>query len=290
MAVGALCQRTLAPLLGVGLELLLERRELGKGRIGIGRLVAALPVFATTFEVFGTQLGVTIRAIATPGPIRAPVALRTVTPVGTILTGAAILIVAILIGTNLIRTALIRTCLIRTRMIRTALAMPARPALLPHIRPIRDRSGARHGLTGRRRGRRLGGQLGACAVFSAWMRRRAGARRPPMAPGTFLAPQPPNLDELRFLGHLGRSRWLRLGGCRLVRRRRICLQKDRFCRHRLRHFRIGRNHQGRRRVRVQRRRGCRVGSQVGSRICNRLGNQRDRSSRFGAGCGHGFGC
>ena len=39
-------RRVLSPLLGVGLELLLERRELRKGRIGIGRLVAALPNLA----------------------------------------------------------------------------------------------------------------------------------------------------------------------------------------------------------------------------------------------------
>src|SRR5580692_11509595 len=62
----------LAPLLGVGLELLFERRQLGKGRIRIRCLVATVAVFTAALEVFGTQLGIALGAIAAFGPVRTP--------------------------------------------------------------------------------------------------------------------------------------------------------------------------------------------------------------------------
>jgi hypothetical protein len=62
--------KALMPLLGVGLELLLERRELGKGRIRIRGLVAAIPGLAAALEVFGAQLRIAIGPIAAaPGPL-----------------------------------------------------------------------------------------------------------------------------------------------------------------------------------------------------------------------------
>ena len=119
----------LAPLLRVGLELLLESCELGKGRIRIRGLVAALPDFAAALEVLGAQLGIAIRTIAAPGPFRTPGAIapiRTVTTTGAITASRTILIGAILIGTILIRTILIGA----------PLAMPAWLTVLLRIRSI----------------------------------------------------------------------------------------------------------------------------------------------------------
>ena len=131
------CAR-LAPFLGVGLELLLERRELGKGRIRIRRLVATLPAFAAALEVLGPQLGVALGVIAAAsGPLRTAVALGTAATIGTVL-----------IGTFLMGGILIGTILIGPILIGTSLTMPARLAVLPRLRRIRDLAGARHGLAG----------------------------------------------------------------------------------------------------------------------------------------------
>src|SRR4029077_9161653 len=56
--------RASAGLLGVRLELLLQRRELGERRIRIGLAVAALPAVAAPLDVFRAQRGVAIRPVA----------------------------------------------------------------------------------------------------------------------------------------------------------------------------------------------------------------------------------
>ena len=122
---------SLAPLLGIGFELLLERRELGKGRIRIRRLVAALPAFAAALEILGPQLRITLGAIAAPGPVRTPVALATVAAIRAILIGAS------LIGAILIRAILIRAILVGAILIGPPLTVPAWLAVGPRFRPVR---------------------------------------------------------------------------------------------------------------------------------------------------------
>ena len=72
--------RVLSPLLGVGLELLLERSELGEGRIGIGCLVA-LAAFAASLEILGPQSRITLGPLAvTVLPFRVGHAVRKLFP------------------------------------------------------------------------------------------------------------------------------------------------------------------------------------------------------------------
>src|SRR5438132_11428481 len=70
--------RLLAPLLGIGLELLLERCELCKGRIGVGHLVARVAAVAAALDVFRAQRRIAIGTVATLGAIAAPEALGAV--------------------------------------------------------------------------------------------------------------------------------------------------------------------------------------------------------------------
>src|SRR5260370_24623743 len=75
----ALCPRAgffrgmgrLPRLLGVRLELLFQRRELGKRRIRIGLLVAAVPALAASLDILGTQRRSAILTIPAPRPVRA---------------------------------------------------------------------------------------------------------------------------------------------------------------------------------------------------------------------------
>ena len=60
----------LAPLLGVRLELLLERGEFCERRVRIGRLVAAVAVGAT-LDVFGAQIGIALGPLAAIGTLKA---------------------------------------------------------------------------------------------------------------------------------------------------------------------------------------------------------------------------
>src|SRR5439155_26708774 len=53
----------LAPLLGVGLKLLVERRKLGERRVRVRGLVAAVAV-GTAFDVFGAQIRVAVGTVA----------------------------------------------------------------------------------------------------------------------------------------------------------------------------------------------------------------------------------
>src|SRR5262245_25610823 len=58
-----------ARLLGVRLELLLQRRELGERRIRVGLAVAAVPAVASPFDVFRAQRGIAIRPVAARGAL-----------------------------------------------------------------------------------------------------------------------------------------------------------------------------------------------------------------------------
>src|SRR5262249_33045140 len=51
------------------LELLLQRRELGERRIGIGLAVATVPAVAPSFDVFRTQLRIALRPIPARGTL-----------------------------------------------------------------------------------------------------------------------------------------------------------------------------------------------------------------------------
>ena len=167
----------LSPLLCIGLELLLERRELGKGRIRIGRLVATVPRFAAALDVFRAQLGVTIRAIAivAAGAFRTPLTLGTFSAIGALM--------------------------IRAPLIGASLTMASRPAVLPLLRPLPGLGGRGRPAGSIARGRQ-GGPVGGSQrrdcpirVFGARMRFLAHARRPPAAAGTVWAPQTPYFDE-----------------------------------------------------------------------------------------------
>jgi hypothetical protein len=64
--------RASARLLGVRLELLFERGELGKGRIGIRLAVAAIPALSSSLDIFRPQRRIAIRTFpagATLGPL-----------------------------------------------------------------------------------------------------------------------------------------------------------------------------------------------------------------------------
>src|SRR5262249_32673098 len=56
--------RASARLLGVRLELLLQRRELGERRIRVGLAVAAVPAVAAPLDIFRAQRGIAIRPVA----------------------------------------------------------------------------------------------------------------------------------------------------------------------------------------------------------------------------------
>src|SRR5262245_17377832 len=58
-----------ARLLGVRLELLLQRRELGERRIRVGLAVAAVPAVASPLDVFRAQRGIAIRPVAARGAL-----------------------------------------------------------------------------------------------------------------------------------------------------------------------------------------------------------------------------
>jgi hypothetical protein len=202
--------RSNATFLGICLELLFERRELGKGRIRIRRLVMALPAFAAALEILCAQLGITIRPIAASGPFRMPVPPRTIAAIWAI-AAKPILLRAIALAALLIAALLVAAILIAAILIGTAPAMPARPALLPRFRALHDLAAARRGLAGRGRGGPVSGSRRRCAGALEVVGPRMGARarRPAVTPRTFRAPQAPNLDELRFLsrGHrFGRVR------------------------------------------------------------------------------------
>src|SRR5580704_43457 len=153
-----------APLLGVGLELLLERRELGKGRIRIRGLVPAVAAVVAALEVLGPQLRITLGAIAAPGPIGSAVALRTPATISPVLVGAR------QAGAVLIGTVLIRSILVGAILIGTPATMPAWPAVLSGS--IRNLAGGRHGLAGRDRGHRVGpgGRLCPFGIFGTRLR------------------------------------------------------------------------------------------------------------------------
>jgi hypothetical protein len=85
--------RCLPRLLGVRLELLFQRRELGKRRIRIGFLVAAVPAVTAPLDVLRAQRRIAIRTIAARRPVGA---------VATVL--AALLVIAALRATRALRT------------------------------------------------------------------------------------------------------------------------------------------------------------------------------------------
>src|SRR5260370_4193545 len=85
--------RCLPRLLGVRLELLFQRRELGKRRIRIGFLVATVPAVAAPLDVLRAQRRIAIRTIAARRPVGA---------VATVL--AALLVIAALWATRPLRT------------------------------------------------------------------------------------------------------------------------------------------------------------------------------------------
>ena len=187
-----------ARLLGVRLELLLEGRELGERRIGIGRLVA--PALAFALDVFRAQIRIAVgtitarRAIATR---RAVTAGRTVGPgsaVGTIASLAAIGAVSTIAMVAALRAAV-------------ALAIVTR-------RLGRCRSGGRVGGGGRcvaKCGRDGGGdgRRVRCGLRPSLPRRAFAARLAGSRTVTVLVatpPRPPHFDELLLLGCGRRTR------------------------------------------------------------------------------------
>src|SRR5262245_17958558 len=66
-----------APLLGIGFKLLLERRQLGERRVGIGRLVTSVAGVAAALDVLGPQLRIAVGTVAALAPVRPIAAWRT---------------------------------------------------------------------------------------------------------------------------------------------------------------------------------------------------------------------
>jgi hypothetical protein len=78
-------------LLGIRLELLLERGELRERRIRIGLAVAAVPALASPLDVFRAQIRIALRTVAPRGAVGtiaargAAAAIPTILPVGALL-------------------------------------------------------------------------------------------------------------------------------------------------------------------------------------------------------------